>query len=454
MPKDLEQRFIRQLQDNRTLSPGERVLLAISGGPDSVALAHLFCRTADRLGVTLCAGHVDHAIRPESAIEVETVRSLCARLDLPLFVQRHDVPHAARQWRVGLEEAGRRIRYAAFAEMMTEAGATCVALGHHRDDQAETVLHHLLRGAAVEGLAAMRPRRCDRLRPLLLFTKAELSAYLHGLGATFCEDASNNDCRFTRNRIRHDLLPQLERYNPQIRSSLTHLAAAAARDADYWAEEVERRLAGLLKVEDGVSVLTVSALMRLHPALRLRILKTALERATDREIGGIHLENLEQLLQQGTPQCDLDLPGLKLSRRYDRLWLCSAKKEEQPPWSLTIAGPGEYLLPDGRRLLVEPALAPFPLSALPTIVFLSAASLNWPLQLRSPLPGDRIVLPNLPGRKRLKELFAEARIPREERRIWPVLAAREILWVPGLRSAATAIPRPGEPAWRFSLVGV
>jgi len=449
----LADNFLQRLQTDGLIQPQERILIALSGGSDSVALLHLLCSVAPPLQLTLVAAHLDHAIRPESGDDLDFVRSLCAQLQIPLVCARVDVPALAAAQQVGLEEAGRLARQAFLVQEAERLGCTAIALGHHRGDQAETLLHHLGRGCGLHGLAAMRRRRGLFLRPLLAYSKAELLAYLAELGAPFVSDASNDELNFTRNRIRHQLLPLLATLNPRIEATLGDLSAVAAQEDDYWQGEVAR-LAALLVEKDGDNLrLGVADLLHLHPASRYRLLHqllTSFAQQAEKEVGLRHVAALDLLLASAAPQGEVHLPGLRAIRRYDQLTLRSQPLPAATPWSLEIAGPGSYLLPSGGALQIEAVAVAG--DGGENVVEFAAASLSFPWIVRTIQPGDRLRLAGMSGRKRLKELLMERKIPQEERRSLCVLVKEEILWVVGVRRSGLALPADGAAVWRVVYV--
>ena len=445
----LADNFLQRLNADGLIRPQERVLIALSGGSDSVALLHLLCAVAPSLQLTLIAAHLDHAIRPQSRDDVDFVRSLCARLQIPLLCERVDVPELAAEKKVGLEEAGRLARQTFLHKSAAQAACTAIALGHHRGDQAETLLHHLGRGCGLHGLAAMRRRRGLFVRPLLTYSKTELLAFLAEIGAEFVTDASNDELNFTRNRIRHQLLPLLATLNPRIEATLGDLAAVAAQEDEYWHLEMAR-LDALLVQRDGDSLrLCVAELCRLHPAQRYRLLHqllTAFAQMAEKEVGLCHVTALDLLLTSAAPQGEVHLPGVRAIRRYDQLSLCSQPQQPVSPWSLEISGPGSYLLPLGGELRVEAGGAVGDGGG--NVVEFAAATLAFPWTVRTVQPGDRLRLRGMSGRKRLKELLMEQKIPLEQRRRLCVLEKDEILWVVGIRRSGLAIPEAGAAVWR------
>lgn len=436
--------FLQRLTADGLIRPQERILVALSGGSDSVALLHLFRSAAPSLHLFLVAAHLDHGIRSQSQDDADFVRSLCAQLQIPLVCERVDVPALAAQEKVGLEEAGRLARHSFLHREAARLGCTTIALGHHRGDQAETLLHHLGRGCGLHGLAAMRRRRGLFLRPLLGFSKAELLAYLVEIGAEFVTDASNDELDFTRNRIRHQLLPLFSTLNPRIEITLAALADVAAQEDDYWQLEIARLDNLLVRRDDAGIQVNIPALRALHPAQRFRLLHqllTPFARAGKKEVGLRHVEALDLFLSALAPQGELHLPGVRAIRRYARLTLRSLPLPAAVPWSLKISGPGLYPLPCGDMLRVEVGV-PFSAVTGDAREFV-ANDLSFPLTVRTVQPGDRMRLMGMSGRKRLKELMLEQKIPLERRRTLCVLENDEILWFVGIRRSVLNLPQAG-----------
>jgi tRNA(Ile)-lysidine synthase len=443
--------LLKLLRDERLLAPGDAVLVAVSGGADSVALLHLLHSVAPEFPLSLHAAHLDHAMRPESTLDAGFVRRLCAKLGVPLTMERIAVPALARQRRCGLEEAARDARREFLLATADRGGCARIALGHHRGDQAETVLHRLLRGAGPTGLAGMRPQSGPFIRPLLAFSRAQILAYLAEQELEFVEDGSNLDPSFTRNRIRHQLLPLLATFNPQIEAQLARLGRRFALEEEYWEAEARRRLEELsTSAVDGLR-LDCAGLLALHPALRARLLRLALRevRGDLRGIAEAHVAAVEGLLLGRRPQAETHLPGAWAARRYGELWLRRLRPAPPEPLALAVAGPGVFRLADGGTLRVELLDAPQGEGRL--AVEFDAAQVSFPLEVRTPRPGDRFRPDGAPGGRKLKELLIDARVEREARLRLPLLAAGDdILWVIGLRRAAGRQPAPGARVLRFS----
>lgn len=414
------------------LPKGAGVLVGLSGGGDSVALLHLLLQVDPLFALQVQAAHLDHGIRAESGRDVDFVQQLCREWRVPLTVERLDVPRLARERGQGLEEAGHELRREFLQRAASDLGCRFIALGHHRGDQAETVLMRLVRGSGLTGLAAMRPLNGSRIRPLLDFSRKQIEDYLDAIGQSFLQDASNEELYYTRNRIRHRVLPELTALNPRLEENLAALSQRIASEEGFWRQEVKGALARVRVLDDGELWLDRLALLDLHPALRARVLRQALleVRGDLRGIGAVHVEALEKLLEGATPQAEAHLPGAWVGRRYERLWLRVAPPAVATPFAMEVSGPGEVRLPDGRRML-------FSLEALPqgetaTAVEFPAQAVPFPLTVRSFRPGDRFHPCGTSGSRKLKKFFIDKKIDKETRASIPLLEGRQVLWLAGL----------------------
>lgn len=432
----MDEAFVRVIRDHRLLAPGDRALVGISGGADSVALLSLLLRNAPALGISVVAAHLDHRLRAESGADAAFVGRFCAELGVPLMVGVAEVAELARAGGEGIEAAARRARREFLLEAAAARGCSVIALGHHAGDQAETFLHRLLRGSGTSGLAAMALRNGPFIRPLLPFTHQQLLAFLARRQLPHVEDASNLDPAFTRNRIRHELLPRLRTFNPRIDEHLVALSQRLLLEEDFWRDQETEALAAVSRPASVGVELDRRALLALHPALRIRVLRRALERLRGDllEISAGHLAAVEALLTGSRPQGELSLPRAWVGRRYQRLLLRSEAPRPAEPFRMELAGPGCHELPGGGRLQVSIASSSGPES--PTTMEFDGERIGFPLLVRTFLPGDRFRPDGGGGAKKLKDYFIDARIEREERARLPLLVGPEILWVVGLRRCA------------------
>lgn len=430
--------------------PGDRVVVGVSGGADSVALLRLLALLT-QLDLSLLVAHVNHGLRGEAGgRDEEFVLRLAEELGLPCEVEHADVAAIARQRRLSLEEAGREVRYAFFRQVRERYGARCIAVAHTADDQAETVLMRLLRGAGPAGAAGMEPLTADGIvRPLLACSRGEVVGFLDSLGQSWCEDETNDDRAFLRNRIRHDILPHLEDINPRVREALCQFSRLAADDEEYLAAVAEEEFDRLAVTEPSRVQLELAPLLALSRPLRYRVIRRALKevRGNLRRITFRHVEAVDALLTGEAPNASLDLPGALVVRSYGALSirLTGHMPEDSlldtSEAGLTIPGPGEYVLPDGSTLVVtmEEGGEQSPNEWHAITVDGDAAPFPW--EVRTFRPGDRLYLDGLGGRKKVKKLFMEEQVPPDKRRRLPILtAAGQILWICGIRRSDRARP--------------
>ena len=333
------------------LPHGARVVAAVSGGADSVCLLHVLLELAQGLGVRVAGvAHFNHQLRGRDSDEDERfVAQMAAQAGLTFFRAGAMPPSKGN-----LEQAARRARREFFASLIREGSADCVALGHTRDDQAETVLLRLMRGSGLAGLAGILPATAEGLvRPLLDVTRAEVEVFLTARGIAWREDSSNLEEKFARNRVRHKLLPQLAReWNPNLTEALAHLADLAYEEELWWAAEIARRSDEVAKDVAGGVEIRARGLAYQPRAVARRLVRHAIGRARGhlRRIEFHHIEQVLDLAGQSKGAGRLQLPDLEVVRSFNQMRLTSASKSEIPPVRL-ITVPGTYPAPDGKSLI-------------------------------------------------------------------------------------------------------
>lgn len=303
----------RFLRDMLELDVREkRLLLAVSGGADSLALLLLFAALRERMGHTLCVAHIDHGLRPESAAEAALVAQQCATWGIPCVLRRIPVAEHARRHAIGLEEAGRALRYAALEEERRRAGAVWICTGHHGDDLQEDILMRLMRGTGWPGLGGMPAYDAQRFlcRPLLLTAAKDLRDLLTLCGIAWVEDASNADLRYTRNRMRHTLLPLLREDSPALGAHLRQLWRMARDDEAHWNTELERLLDAHGLPRQGVlSCLPAALLRQCDRATRMRLYMRALRSLHCGQGRASTLFELDAAWEAGRGGTAFQLPG-------------------------------------------------------------------------------------------------------------------------------------------------
>ena len=402
-----------------------------------------FLLSLDDYRLDLVVAHMNHLQRGEESDRDEGfVRETAARHGLPCVVERVDVRELARSEKRSLEDAGREARHRFLGNVVRSLGAEHVALAHHADDQAETVLMRLLRGSGASGLAGMSPRSGWKVRPFLDATRAEIVEFAESRHIAFREDRSNADQRFLRNRVRHELLPLLATYNPLIGRALGATAAILAADDEVLTGRAEHRFNLLAVVSGGEVLFPVAELLHEPDAVRYRLYRRAIQELNGdlRSISYRHLSDVDRLLLHEAPSCSVTLPrSLRAGRVYDSLRF-SLDRASDAGDVVLIDGFGCYLVCGG-TLLVSPASLPLTIDSLPpdhALIDLDNAPFPW--KVRTFMDGDRMIPFGMTGSKKLKDVFIDKKIPRHRRREIAVLcdAVGHILSIPGLRRSALA----------------
>jgi tRNA(Ile)-lysidine synthase len=445
-------RFAAQLARSALLADSRRLLVALSGGLDSVALLHLL-RFGERSSeFELHAAHLDHAMRPGSAADAAWVRGLCRAWGVPLVSERVAAPPRG-------EAAARDVRYTFLHRAAGTVGADAILTAHHADDQAETVLFRLARGTGVAGLAGIPPRRGMVVRPLLPFSRDELCAYAAAAGLRWREDPTNVERRYARNRIRHDVLPALEAMQPGAARRIAALAERAAEAEAAWRSIVADALRHVaLRAGAGEFELAREPLLGYHPHVRARVVRHLLrdlgcrpDRAGTRAV--------MEFISSGTSGGGISLAGARVEREFERITLrraaeVAAAGDEQPlEIGAPVSGAGTVHVGGARRAVHwSPGTAGTPAGADAQSATFAVSALRFPLTLRGWRPGDRIRLPY--GSKKLKKLFRERRIGRAARARVTVLqdAAGSVLWAVGVARSELAPARQEQQVFTITVL--
>jgi tRNA(Ile)-lysidine synthase len=478
MRTPLEQSVLAHIRERRMIVPGDSVVLAVSGGADSVALLRIFEAIRGELGITLGVAHFDHQLRgQESDQDAEFVAELAESHGLEFILDRADVAGEAKRNGWNLEDAARRLRYAFFARLVAEGRATRVAVAHTADDQAETVLGHVLRGTGPTGIAGIYPLTGAVVRPLLEIRRRELRDYLAGMKQSWREDSTNQDDARLRSRIRGRLLPIIERdFSPRIVQHLCKLAQLSREERVFWDALVEERFRAVVaRKESGQKSIALEVSVRnlLHPfgeaaerggrdgaqdwrALTERIVRRVYQelRGDQRELTSRHVEEVIRLAVKSTSGRSVDLAG----------GICVEKRFGDLVFSAGAAGKAVGKGEETKRLPVAYQYAVSLGSTGSTIVcvpeigirfrlkkidwartqrdtkedsqVLDANSLSAPLILRNWRPGDAYTPHGRRRPRKLKQMFQAARISSDARCHWPVLeSAGRLIWARGMPAA-------------------
>ena len=463
--------FVRQMHRfilrHAMIKNGETVLVAVSGGADSLALLYGLHALHSQFDCQLHVAHLNHCLRPDADADADFVQQHAAHLGLSCTIQSTDVPRLVKQWKLSVETAARKARYQFYEEVSTQIGATKVALGHHQDDTAETVLMNLVRGSGSAGLKGITPiREFKFIRPLVGFTRQQIETFLASKGLVPRQDSTNTDTRYLRNRIRHELIPRLESdYNPNIKVGLSRTADVLGAESEYL-DTVAQEAFETCRVRDPDRVKALTTLesvvldrekfQQLHIAVQRRVLRLSFFEMLG-SMGDIyfsHCEAMLSLIKGSAPNAALALPN---SSRFRRVYQClifevNTSPRSSPPvqtesFAYPLAVPGKTCiaalnaeitaelgdiqsdetlrLPDGRYEAI------FDYEKVRRI-FADLPSETLPLRVRNRLQGDRFQPYGMRGTKKIKDFMIDAKVPRDERDRIPMLVCSDkVLWVVG-----------------------
>lgn len=439
----------------RLLEAGERVVVAVSGGADSVSLAAGLSELAPRYGWQLHVAYLNHQLRPrEAALEEEYVGGLARELGWPVTIGRRDVAALARTEKRSLEDAARRARYAFLQEVAGQVGAAKIAVGHQQNDQAETLLLHLLFGAGTRGLRGMLPRRGPVIRPLLEITRQEIIDYLQAKGLTWCTDASNEEAVYRRNKVRLELMPYLaENYNPEVVQVLSRTATILAAEEHLLEGWMQKEIWPRVVVASGPGQIVLDAhrLAGEHPAWQRRVIRRAYAQVAGvgADLDFQHVEAGRGMLAAGK-HGQLQLPGgIRAVRQGSRLVLGGIQELLVPlAFCRHLAVPGRTPLPRTQGY-IDAAFRSPPASwsgTTPAEAYLDAQACGTALYIRYWQPGDYFYPLGLEGKKKLQDFFTDAKIPQAERHQIPLVTTRDaVVWVAGWRIDARFQITPATP---------
>ena len=408
----------------------KNILVAVSGGVDSIALLHFLLSLKDKENLNLAALHFEHGIRGEESKEdAAFVQSYCESNNVRCFMGEGNVPKYAKEHKITAEMAARILRYAFFEEILQREHFDVIATAHHADDQAETVILNLLRGSGIKGLAAMRPARDYIIRPFLCVAKTEILEYAKKNNLEYREDSTNNSNEYRRNRIRHELLPLLETYQAGVKERLTTLAEIARDENDY-IESIAKSKIHLLQAEN-------SEKFKLEPpAMERRIILSFLEEkniATD----FTHIEEIRKILVKGEKGKRVEISGDTFAEfSYSGLQII---REENIPSEKILKIPGENILEDFHIKIIVKILDKIPAKTRPNEYYADLDKISGKIGVRAKADGDKIELAF--GKKSVKKIFMEEKIDRSRRNKYPMIFfGTNVLWIPLLRRSVFGKP--------------
>lgn len=440
------------VRKERMLEPNDTVVLGVSGGADSVCLFFLMLALQKEYQLSLVVVHVNHGLRGTEADQDEQyVKELCQAHKIPCHIVSGDVRAMADREKLSEEEAGRLLRYQAFEQVARECRADKIAVAHHENDNAETVLFQLFRGSGLKGMAGIAPVRGNIIRPMLQLQRQEIEAYLDNLGVTYCTDATNLTTEYTRNRIRLDLLPYVtEHIN---RNAIEHIVAGAQDIKEAWTyirSQAEKICDMLVRESDGTYHIPVAEYSRQETVIKKELVRILLEKMTGglKDITREHVERIVQLCDKQVGK-EVQLPNRVVARReYEAICLSIAKiedkqrpdngkkKEDTFSYSVDVI-PGKYYISQTNQY-VEFTLEKYKKNLIipqnGCTKWFDYDKINNTLTLRNRNEGDYLIVDAKHSRKKLKAFFIDQKVPQTIRNhILLVAEGSHILWVTGHR---------------------
>jgi tRNA(Ile)-lysidine synthase len=446
------------IRKHRLLVPGDRVGVAVSGGADSVALLRLLLELRHELGIVLSVVHFNHKLRDADSEEDQRfVADLAQQYKLEFHSASGDVAQLATKEHLSLETAARKLRYQYFRELLGDGRLTRIATAHTLDDQAETVLLRMVRGAGTRGLAGIYPQlsvpnsqfsEIGRIvRPLLSVRRKDLEGYLSAIGQTWREDKSNRDLRHARNRVRHEILPRLEQaLNPAVREVLAETAEIARAEEEYWQKETNQLLSSAWKSGAGQGTLKVDVLTSLPLAFQRRLVRAAAEdlglRLEFRHVAEI----LGQLAKEAESAKSTVLPdGWTLAlRRGELLFGRAVPPTTSPDYDFPLPLPGTVEVRPTRSRFEAVLVPGNAVAVYNPDHLLDRMRLGQELRIRNWRPGDRFWPTHTKAPKKIKELLQSLHLSGPERRLWPVVVSgKEVIWMRGFAAPSEFHARTG-----------
>lgn len=443
------------LLDERSLHKQGTIVVAVSGGVDSMALLHILHRLSPKLKLKLIAAHVNHGFREQSLAEAELVRSYCMERDILFETIELNMPDYLERTNENSQAASRKRRYEFFHDVAQRYEAAAIALAHHADDQAETVLMHVLRGSGLSGISGMQNSRVEKnvelIRPLLRMRKNQLVLLCQQEQVPYLEDSSNQSRDYHRNELRLDVMPMLERYNPQLVESLGRLASIASEEDAWLQEKTEERYRQIVTKQGESFILSCHALCNEPIALQRRLIKLILSYLSQ-AAAMISYEGIERIRTvagdhaKATLRMDIG-EGIMCIREYEVLRFVHIKQYHllrSTSGSLNIELeqlPCELQYGDWR---IYADIIPF--NQLPQLqskyeAVFDADALTFPLHIRSRKNGDRMRVLGLNGSKKVQDMFVDGKIAAAERDTYPIIVNSEddVLWLPGMRRSSIGL---------------
>ncbi len=428
-------RVKKTLKKYKMLTQGEKVVLGVSGGADSIALLYALNELID-YGLELIVAHLNHGIREDEAKrDSDFVKETAKSLGLTFVYGEVDTLKYKEESQLSLEDAARTLRYKFFNQVLNKHYATKIATAHTLDDQAETVLMRLLRGSGSKGLSGIPPVSNSIIRPLIETSRSEIEEYLRSKDINWVEDSTNESPEFLRNRIRQDLLVELENYNPQIKETLSRTADILRSEDEFITREALKHFDNIFSANKSELIGDLKHYRNIEKPIRFSLLRLAIERLNNglKNISSIHIVSADDSLLSETPSGEIELPGeAVMAKGYDS-FLLTSKSELEREFSYTIQAPGKWSFPE-----FEVEVSILQTDTLDegdeSVAYFDLQTLGFPIEVRSFKPGDRFCPLGMTSSKKLQDYFTDIKLPKFLRSRVPIFTCSgEIMWLGGIR---------------------
>jgi len=416
----------------------DRVLIGLSGGPDSVCILHALNNLKDEYKLALYAIYIDHGLRPdEIPSEIEFCKKLCENLGVPFFTKSVDVKSYAKEYGLNKQEAARELRYKMFEDIALEIGSNRIALAHNADDQAETFFMRILRGSGQKGLSGIPPVRGKIVRPLIEIERKNIEEFLDSISQSFIVDSSNLKKDYFRNWLRLAVMPEFKRQNPELIRTISRTSEIIREEDNYLELIVTKTLMKLIpKKTDRTIELFLVPLETMDRAILRRVLRRAMDAVKGlRGIGFVHIEDIIELVKRGNSGDRIYLPkGIKVIKGYATLILTSEQPSQLGTYSLNV--PEELVLKESGILIKSSFADGAEISCDgKSRVIIDVERIKLPLVVRARKSGDLFYPFGFGKRKKLQDFFVDEKIPRDERDSVPiVLTGNDVVWIVGYRA--------------------
>ncbi len=441
----MEEKVLATIKKYNMIERNQKVVVALSGGPDSVCLLHVLYRLKKALGISLCVAHLNHKFRgKESEEDSKFVEKLAGDFNLPCFVEEYNVPKFIEESGLSPEEAARKIRYGFLKKIFDKVRADKIALGHNLNDQVETVIMRFLRGTGVRGLAGIPPVRGIYIRPLIEITRDEIMEFIDKNDLKYRIDRTNLKPIYERNKIRLKLIPLLEKeYNPKLKESISNMSGLMRIENDFMEQVASEKFGKVVKRINSHKVwISFKAFNNLHPALRYRILRLCLDSVLKgiKDISYKHIKQIDEFCNCGKTGGFIALPqGVKVQKSYRGFFVFKGDLVERKNFYYEfVPGQTVFVKEIGKKIasqVVDVDKIKTPFQQDPCVAFVDLSVIkSSKLIIRNRQQGDRFHPLGMKGTKKIKDFFIDEKIPAHERdRIPLVVDGNTIVWVAGFR---------------------